>query len=376
MIYLDHAASAPLSSEALAAMLPWLAQNRPGNPHARHHAYGMAAHRAARMAREQIAARIGAKTEEIVFTSGATEANNLALQGLAAHLRATGKTHIITSNVEHRSVLEPLRALSGFSISELPVKPCAMIEAASIEKALTAETGLVSVQAVNNETGTIQPLEEIAAMLAGREILFHTDAAQAPGRIDFNVQKINVNFASLSAHKAGGPQGIGALYIKQGKSRILEPLQCGGGQESGLRSGTLPVALCAGSGAAFAAAGNVSAHLQRMREEFLRKISPLNPVIYGHADPAWNAPGIISLRFPGIDTETLTMTLPGLAFGLGSACGSAGNKHSHVIEAITGSIQAAKETIRISFGVESDLGAAADQIIEAIKEIRKIQEAA
>jgi cysteine desulfurase len=373
LIYLDHAATTPLDQRILATMTPWM--SIPANAGARHHGYGAAAEQAVCKARMQIAERIGAKLEEIVFTSGATEANNLVIKGLARHLKSTGKTHVIASVVEHKSVLEPLAALEGFSVSVLSVKPCGMIEADMIEKALTPQTGLVCLQAVNNETGTIQPLDEIAAMLTGRGILFHTDAAQALGKIGFDVRKIGVDFASLSAHKVYGPQGIGALYIKH---NVLTPLHHGGGQENNLRSGTLPVALCAGFGIACDIITDDRQRLQALRDDFLKKIAALNPVVYGHSDSAWNAPGILNIRFPGIDSETLVMALPGLAFGLGSACSSAGNKYSHVI-AVIASEAAAKESMRLSFGrftTQEDMGSAAAQIIAAVTDIRKIQEAA
>ncbi len=272
VIYLDHAATTTLSPHVREVMEPWLSV--PANAGAKHHPYGAAAAGAVDKARAQVAGRIGAQPENIVFTSGATEANNLAIKGIAAHLKATGKTHIVTTAVEHKSVLAPLAALEGFTVSVLPVKPCGMIEAGMIEKALTAQTGLVCVQAVNNETGTIQPLSEIVAMLRGRGIFLHADAAQAVGKIDFNINESGADFAALSAHKVYGPQGIGALYVR---GNVLTPLLHGGGQENGLRSGTLPVALCVGMGAAFKFAENRCAELQTQREVFLEKLAPLSP---------------------------------------------------------------------------------------------------
>lgn len=375
VIYLDYAASTPLNEKVLKAMTPFLLQ--PANAGARHHTFGAAAEKALQTARQSIARVIGASAEEIIFTSGATEANNLVLKGLAASLKASGKTHIVTSAVEHKSILEPLRALEGFTVSVLPVKPCAMIEADMIEKALTSETGLVTIQAINNETGTIQPLDEIAALLSGRGILFHSDAAQALGKIDFKVTRAGVDFASLSAHKVYGPQGVGALYIRAGRAALLKPLQHGGGQEQALRAGTVPVALCVGFGMACNLISDDGARLQDLRDGFIKALSTLAPIVYGHSDPTWNAPGILNIRFPGVDNETLVMALPGLAFGLGAACSSAGNKYSHVIEAIAGR-DAAKESIRLSFGrftTKQDMDSAAEQIIAAVTDIRKMQEA-
>jgi cysteine desulfurase len=244
-----------------------------------------------------------------------------------------------------------------------------MIEASAIAKALKPHTGFVSVQAVNNETGTIQPLAEISEVLARRGILFHTDAAQALGKMPFSVVHSGVDFASFSAHKGHGPQGIGALYVKSSKSTMLKPLHHGGGQEGGLRSGTLPTALCAGFGEACRVIEDDRMRTQIMRRDFLDRITVLKPIVHGHADPEWNVPGILNLRFPGIDHETLVMGLPGLAFGTGSACNSGKTKVSHVIQAMTGSEEAANESIRLSFGrmtSSEDLQQAADQIIAAV----------
>ena len=377
-VYLDDAASTPLDGRVLKAMLPWMMADQPGNPHARQHLFGAAAHRAVQDARGQIAASIAAAPHEMIFTSGATEANNLVFKGLARYLRDTGRQHIITSAVEHRSVLAPLMALSaqGFRLDILPVKPCGMIEARMAERAITPQTGLLSIQAVNNETGVVQPLAEIAALLRGRDILLHSDAAQAPGKTPFSVLDCGVDFASFSAHKIYGPQGVGAVYARADKQHLLEPVAHGGGQEAGLRSGTLPVALCAGFGAACALLHDDRRRLFNLRNAFLARLMALEPVIYGHADPAWIVPGILCLRFPGIDHEALAMALPGLAFGLGAACGSGGSRGSHVIAAMTGEPRAAQETIRLSFGRFTTLQQAEDaaaQIARAVMDIRKVK---
>lgn len=373
-IYLDNAATTRTDPRVVDAMLPLLSV--PANAGARHHAHGANAHRTVTAARAQVAARINTAPDDIIFTSGATEGNNLIIHGLAARLRAAGKTHIIAPVAEHKSVLEPLAALDGFTVALLPVKPCAMIEADMIVRAVTPQTGFVCVQAVNNETGTIQPIAEITAALRGLGILVMVDAAQALGKIDIDAQEWDADFITLSAHKAYGPQGIGAIYAKE--ATLLAPLHHGGGQERGLRSGTLPAALCAGFGAACDILTDDRAHLQALRDDFLTRIAALNPVIYGHSDPAWNVPGILNLRFPGIDSDTLVMALPGLSFGLGAACASDGARYSHVIDAIAGR-DAAMETIRLSFGrftTEADMHNAAAQITAAITDIRKAQEAA
>ena len=372
-IYLDDAATTALDQRVLDAMMPWMGETRPGNPHARHHGHGNAAHRAVQTARAQIAGAIDASADQIIFTSGATEANHLSLRGLRHYLRQTGRTHIITTTVEHSSILGMMDELrhDGFTITILPTQKCGMIEADMIAPAITPQTGLVVVQAVNNELGVIQPVDEITAMLQGRGILFHVDAAQGLGRIPVDLKAWNADFISFSAHKIHGPQGIGALYIKT--PGILNAVS--GGQEQGLRAGTLPVAQCAGFGMACTLINHDRARLQNMREEFLARLAPLNPVVHGHADPVWNVPGILNLRFPGIDHETLVMALPDISFGTGAACTDGS---SHVITAIAGA-DAAREAIRLSFGrmtTHDDLNRAAEMFLSAITEIKTMQEAA
>jgi cysteine desulfurase len=375
-LYLDDAATTMLDPAVRDAMLPWMGV--PANPHIRHHAFGIRAAAAVKEARAQVATAIGAQTEEIVFTSGATESSNMLIAGLVPHLRAAGRTHIVTTAVEHASILSPLKSLpADFTVSILDTQKCAMIEAEMIERALTLTTGLVTVQGVNNVTGTIQPLDEISAVLKGHGILFHTDAAQAVGKTGFDVNAAGIDAASLCAHKIFGPAGIGALYLRKGTP--LASLLHGGGQEGGLRPGTLPVALCAGLGAACARLEDRRVPLQAAREDFIARLAPLKPEIFGHRDPAWNVPGILCLRFPGIDHETLLMALPELAFSIGSACGAAGGRvHNHVITAIAGP-GAANEAIRLSFGrltAQDTLRRAADMIFDAVTSIRQQQEAA
>lgn len=396
-IYLDYAATTAVDRRVLDAMYGIMAQGHTGNAHARHHVYGAAAHRSVEAARQQVADSIGADPAEIFFTSGATEANNLAIKGIAAHLKSEGRMHLVTSAVEHASVLEPLRELQaqGFELTVLGVKPCGMIEADMIERALRPNTGLVCVQAVNNEVGVIQPIEEIAVMLKGRGILFQCDAAQALGKTNFKVdssacaaqtgsrmrlpcdnESTGPDFVSLSSHKVYGPQGIGALYVRAEKKHLLTAVNRGGGQESGMRSGTLPTALCVGFGKACSLLEDDTRHIRSLRWAFLNRLSWLNPIVYGHSHSDWNVPGILSVRFKGIETETLIMALPDLAFGIGAACSSGGAKLSHVVRATTGSDEAARESIRISFGrftTHQEVLRAADLIIEAVEEIREVQ---
>lgn len=378
-IYLDNAATTPLFPRVRDVMLALMSKEVIGNSSSKQHPFGAFAAMTVQKAREQVACVIGAQPSEVVFTSGATESNNLAIKGIARHLKSVGKTRILTSVVEHKSVLKPLSQLAeeGFEVTVLPVKPCGMITPDVIEDAIDTRTGLVCVQAVNNELGTIQPISKIAEILKDRDVLFHCDAAQALGKLPFSVEVEKVDFASFSAHKVHGPQGIGALYVRADILSLLEPLNAGGGQENGLRSGTLPVALCAGFGEACALIEDNRDFLHKLRMKFLVGIAKLDPVIYGHRERYGNVPGIVSARFPGVDSESLIMSLPGLAIATGSACATSGSSASHVIRAITDDEQASKETIRISFGRQTtakDIQTAAEEIFAAVTTIRELQE--
>lgn len=377
-LYFDYAATAPVDPRVVAAMTEWLVPEHTGNAHARHHCHGRNAFRAVQEARRNIAGTINAQPGGIVFTSGATEGNNLVIKGIAPALRQAERMHIVTSAVEHKSVLETLAALDGFTVTILPVRPCGMVDEAVLERAITPQTGLICIQAVNNELGVIQPLEEIAAVVKGRDIRLHIDAAQALGKIPVDAEKWAADFITLSAHKMHGPQGIGAVYCRQAE---LSPLLHGGGQENNLRAGTLPVFLCVGFGAActLLTTAYVLAErerLQALRDDLTACLAPLKPVIGGHGEAAWNVPGILNLRFPGIGHDSLVMAMPELSFGTGSAC-TAGV--SHVMRAVTGSDQAAAESIRLSFGRFTTAGEtkrAAEIILQAVTEIRTMQEVA
>lgn len=314
----------------------------------------------------------------IIFTSGATEANNLVLQGIVKHLKRLGKTHIISSEIEHKSVKSTLEALMkdhGFTVTFLKHQPCGILEVSSIEKAMTDQTGLISIHMLNNEIGVIQPIEEICKIAKTRGIYMHTDAAQALGKIEIDVEKIGIDFMSLSAHKIHGPQGIGALYTRHA---FLDPILYGGGQEQGLRAGTLPVALCAGFGKACELIDcSEIKKLQGFREHILERVSSRYPniVIHGRTVNEWQYPGIISLRFPGIDNETLIMGLDRVSISAGSACGNVHNEPSHVIASLV-SEQAAFETIRISMGrytSQDDVDALCENIISTVDEIYHMQ---
>lgn len=367
-VYLDYAACTPVDPHVVEAMMEWMV-DRPGSHYARNHIYGQAVAGRIEQARAQIARRIGATPQEIVFTASATEANNLAILGLAAHLEKTGKTHIVTHEIEHKSILGPVNFLAkkGFRVTVIPAGPEGYITAEDIEEALTPQTGLVSIQAVNNELGTVQPITRIAALLLGRDIFFHTDAAQALGKVNFSIAGANIMLASLSAQKCYGPRGIAALYVRKDIEEHMEPLLQGGSGEERLRPGSLPVALCAGFGAAADLAVYKEAEtirLEAMREIFLNRIGAEIPgaSILGPQTQEKRVAGIISLCIPRISAATFAESLPQLAFGI--------RPHSHVIRAITKGGAAASETIRLSFGRftnQEALNDATGRIIDMIK---------
>ncbi len=372
-IYLDYAACTPVDPHVVEAMMEWMV-DRPGSHYARHHIPGRAVADLIEQARMQIGQRIGAAPQEIVFTSSATEANNLAILGLASHLKKTGQTHIVTHEVEHKSVLGPVSWLqkNGFRVTVIPAGPEGYITADDIAEALTPQTGLVTIQAVNNELGTIQPVVQIAAMLQGKDIFFHTDAAQALGKINFSVDGTGIALASISAQKCYGPRGIAGLYVREDIREHLQPLFHGGGDDERLRPGSLPVALCAGFGAAADLAVYKEAEavrLEDIRESFLNDLRTEIPDIIVHGPQAQEkrVPHIISLRFPHISASTLAVSLPKIAFGI--------RPHSHIIRAVTRDEQAAAETIRISFGRftdKHDMMKAIDLIISSVKK-RNVQ---
>ena len=380
-VNMDYAATTPIDP-AVAGLVSEILQNHAiGNPHAKHHTAGVRAAAIVEEARWKVAQAVGASAKEIIFTSGATESNNTVFQGLLDSLIDSGRNHVVTSAVEHSSVLGPLEFLRsrGLEVSLVEPKPCGMIEADMLARALRPNTGLVSIQAVNNELGTIQPLSEIRQVLNRDSILFHTDASQALGKIPFDVTGVGVDFASFSSHKIYGPQGVGALFVSASKASLLEPILRGGGQQTGLRSGTVPVALTAGFGLACSLLVDDRNRLQTLRSILLDSLSELSLEVYGHSDPDWNVPGILSLRIEGIDNETLSMELQDLAFGQGAACSSSkreASKGSHVIWATTRSEAAASETIRLSFGrftTEFDIAIAASRLCSAVSRIREIQ---
>ena len=371
-VYLDHHATTPLDPQVLDAMLPYFTE-RFGNPHSAQHAYGWTAEAAIERARAEVAALIGVLPEDIVFTSGATEANNLAIRG-AAH--ATDRRHVLTCATEHPCVLESCRALAheGFEITELPVRADGLLDRDRLSAALRPNTALVSIMTANHEIGVLQPISEIAKLCQERGILLHTDAAQAAGRIALDVAVLGVDLMSLSAHKLYGPKGIGALYVRRGVR--LAPLFAGGGQERGLRPGTLPTPLCVGFGKACALAQEElaaeAARVRALRDRLYEGLRVALPDIRRNGAAAPRLPNNLNLCLPGIDAEDLLAALPELALATGGACASATQEPSAVLRALGLSDEAIAGSIRIGLGrttTAKEVEFALDRLIAAARRL-------
>jgi cysteine desulfurase len=375
-IYLDYQATPPTDPRVVEAMLPYFTA-RFGNPHSRQHAYGWAAEDAVEAARRQVAALIGAPARDIVFTSGATEANNLAIKGAA--WRDTGRNEIVTVAIEHKCVLEACRRLEteGFKLTVLRVGENGLIDLANLADAVNARTALVSVMAVNNEIGVIQPIAEIARLAHQRGALFHTDAAQAVGKIPLDVEAMDVDLLSISGHKLYAPMGIGALYVRRQPGRLLQPLFDGGGQERGFRSGTLPLPLCVGLGMACEIArgemNEESARLAILRDRLLEILRARLPDIRVNGDFAQRVAGNLNVAFPGIEAEDLMMEVKGVAVSSGSACTSAELEPSYVLRALRLPDDLARASLRISLGrftTENEIERAAALLADGVERLR------
>jgi cysteine desulfurase len=359
-VYLDNQSSTRLDPRVLEAMLPFFTEQF-GNPHSTTHAYGRIAAAAIETARGEIAALIHADPREIVFTSGATEANNLAIKG-AAHFAAAHpasgslRDHVVALATEHKCVLESCAALEreGFAVTLLPVEPDGLVSLDRLDAALGEHTLLLSVMAAHNEIGVIQPLAEIGALCHAKGVLFHTDAAQAAGKIALDVEAMRIDLMSISGHKLYGPKGVGALYVRRRPRVRLLPLFDGGGQERGLRSGTLPTPLCVGLGhAAAIAAAEMPAEMLRLRWLRDRLQQGLDRRIAGlrlNGDHERRLPGSLNLSFPGISAPALIEACPSIAISTGSACTSAVVEPSYVLRALGLPDELANASIRIGLG--------------------------
>jgi cysteine desulfurase len=376
-VYLDYQATTPCDPRVVEKMLPYFTEMF-GNAHSVTHSFGWQAEEAVELAREQVAGLIGADAKEIVFTSGATEANNLAIKGLA-RFYGTRKNHIVTTAIEHKCVLEAARRLEreGFDVTVLGVKPDGLVDLAELEAAITERTLLVSVMAVNNEIGVIQPLAEIGALCRAKGAFFHSDAAQALGKIPLDVEALNIDLLSLSGHKVYGPKGIGALYLRR-KPRIrLAAEMDGGGQERGLRSGTLPTPLIVGFGEACRLAGiemeEEARRLRGLRDRLYQGVAGrLEGVgLNGHRDQ--RIAGNLNLSFAWVEGDQLLRGLTDIAVSTGSACSAATLEPSYVLRALGLNSELAHASLRIGLGrftTEEEVDCAIDAIVGAVERQR------
>jgi cysteine desulfurase len=359
-------------------MIPYFSDSF-GNPHSDGHYYGWEAADAVELAREQVAVSIGASSDEIYFTSGATEANNIALKGITRFYREK-KNHIITCRTEHPCVLNSARDLAneGTRVTFLEVNTDGLVNMDSLRDAITDDTVLVSIMAVQNEIGIIQPISEIGELCHESGVLLHTDAAQALGKIPLDVKAMNIDLMSITGHKAYGPMGCGALYITKKPRVKIKPLFSGGGQEKSIRPGTLPAPLCVGFGKACelggVEVGSDAVRLMRMRDELLRKLNNNLSGLHVNGGMSKRVPGNLNVSVEGVDAESLMAALPDLAFSSGSACSSASAEASYVLKAIGTSIALANSSIRIGLGrftLEEEVEYAGNRLVEEIKNIRK-----
>jgi cysteine desulfurase len=352
-VYLDYSATTPIDPRVVEAMLPYLTEKF-GNPASRSHQYGWDAEAAVENARAEVAALVNADPKEIVWTSGATEANNLAIKGAANFYQNKGK-HLITVKTEHKAVLDTMRELErqGFEVTYLDVLANGLVDMAALEAALRPDTILVSIMAVNNEIGVIQPIAEIGELLRSKGILFHVDAAQATGKIDIDLAKLKVDLMSFSAHKTYGPKGIGALYVRRKPRVRLEAQMHGGGHERGMRSGTLATFLIVGMGEAFRLARlemkEENVRIRALRDRLLKGLSDL-PEIYVNGDLEHRVPHNLNISFAYVEGESLMMAVKDIAVSSGSACTSASLEPSYVLRALGMTDELAHSSIRFSIG--------------------------
>ncbi len=379
-IYLDCHATTPVDKRVLAAMLPYFTEHF-GNPSSITHSYGWEAEAAVKKARETIALALNCSPEEIVFTSGATEANNLAIKGVAEAYFNQGR-HMITLQTEHRAVLDPCKYLEnlGFEITYLPVQKDGLIDLTQLEKNLRPETILVSIMAANNEIGVIQPLEAIGKICRQHKVLFHTDAAQGIAKIPLNVEEMNIDIMSLTAHKVYGPKGIGALYVRRRNPRVKIASQIqGGGQERGMRSGTLYTPQIVGFGKAIeiglAELESETKRLKKLREKLRSQLQKL-PGIHLNGHPTQRLAGNLNLSIEGVDGSALLLGLqPIVALSSGSACSSTSTSPSHVLTALGCPEDLAYASLRFGisrFTTPEEIDKVAQEAIATIESLRQV----
>jgi cysteine desulfurase len=376
-LYLDYQATTPTDPRVVEKMLPFFSQ-RYGNPHSRTHHFGWDAETVVEKARAQVASLIGASPKEIIFTSGATESNNLALKGVGKFYKDK-KNHIITCVTEHKCVLDTCRHLEqeGFEITYLHVQQNGLIDLDQLAAAITENTLIVSIMAVNNEIGVIQPIKEIGALCRKNGVFFHTDAAQAAGKIPLDVDDMNIDLMSISGHKLYGPMGIGVLYVRRRPRVRLVAMINGGGQERGMRSGTLPTPLCVGIGEACELAekemGAETERLKMLRGRFHKGINDRLSEVYLNGDLEQRIPGNLNLSFAYVEGEGLMMGVNDLAVSSGSACTSASLEPSYVLRALGVEDELAHTSLRIGLGrftTEEEVDYAVEKIATEVTRLR------
>ncbi|EPS1225096.1 IscS subfamily cysteine desulfurase [Burkholderia cenocepacia] len=377
-IYMDYSATTPVDPRVVAKMVPFLHEQF-GNPASRSHAYGWDAEHAVEEARAHVAALLGADPREIVWTSGATEGNNLAIKGAAHFYQGKGK-HLVTVKTEHKAVLDTCRELErqGFDVTYLDVREDGLLDLDALQQALRADTILVSVMLANNETGVIQPVAEIGALCRARGIVFHCDAVQAAGKIPVDVNALNVDLLTVTAHKVYGPKGIGALYVRRKPRVRLEAQMHGGGHERGMRSGTLPTHQIVGMGEAFRLAKEEMADESRrvgtLRDRLLAGLSTLDEV-YVNGDLARRIPHNLNVSFNFVEGESLIMGIKGVAVSSGSACTSASLEPSYVLRALGRSDELAHSSIRFTLGrftTEAEVDSVIAQVRDTVGRLREL----
>ena len=379
-IYMDNHATTPLDPRVLEAMMPYLTGIF-GNAASRNHSFGWEAEQAVEKAREQIAKLIGATAKEIIFTSGATESNNLAIKGIAEMYRERGN-HIITEVTEHKAVLDTCKKLEkqGFRVTYLPVKGDGLVDLDELERAMDDQTILVSIMYANNEIGVVQPVKEIGELCHKKGVIFHTDAVQAVGKIPVNVQADNIDVLSLSGHKVYGPKGVGALYVRRRNPRVqISEQQNGGGHERGMRSGTLNVPGIVGLGAACEIAGNeMEAEAARERElrDYMRhKLESALDYTQVNGNMDHHLPGNLNMSFVYVEGESLLMGINDIAVSSGSACTSATLEPSYVLKSLGLGDDVAHSSIRFGLGrfnTKEEVDYVADKLIDVVTKLREL----
>jgi len=377
-IYMDYGATTPVDPRVAEKMIPYLTELF-GNPASRSHAYGWDAEAAVRHAREQVAALVNADAREIVWTSGATESNNLAIKGAAEFLQGKGK-HLITVKTEHKAVLDVMRELErhGFEVTYLDVEADGLLDFEKFKAAIRPDTILASVMFVNNEIGVIQDIPALGALCRERGIIFHVDAAQATGKVDIDLATLPVDLMSLASHKTYGPKGIGALYVRRKPRVRLEAQMHGGGHERGMRSGTLPTHQCVGMGEAFRIAGEeMGAERERIRALQQRLYAGLQGIeqVFVNGDLERRVPHNLNISFNYVEGESLIMGVKGLAVSSGSACTSASLEPSYVLRALGRSDELAHSSLRMTIGrftTEEEIDSAIVMLKDTVARLREL----